>query len=193
MARHRMRQHLVSIRRRGRGTVRLALVTLGLAASGCAQSPSTLAVPVPDPCTGPGAETAGWVMVDAGPFRFSAPPEYRRQEVHGIDSYVGEWSASRRRLVSFDWGMYSWTMDDAGSRLQGYRECRLEIGGHPATVVNGYDAAGQIGAAGAKYVVAATWRDVSPGTHLTLVTASADAADLPALLTLVRSIRFDRE
>ena len=176
-----------------RYTIRQHLILLALAAAGCARSGSTRAVSVPDPCTEPGAVTAGWVMVDAGPFRFSAPPEYRRQDVQGIDSYVGRWSASRLRSVSFDWGAYSWPMDDAETRLQGYRECHMEIGGHRAKVIGGYDAAGRMGAGGAKYVVAAAWRDVPPGAHLTLVTTSADASDLPALLTIVRSIRFDRE
>lgn len=170
----------------------LGLAVCFLAISACAHPPPG-ATPgaVADPCGAPGADSTGWVEVDAGPFRFSAPPEYRRRTVRGIDSYVGRWSASRRRSVDFDWGMYSWPMDDAAARLQDYRECTTQIGGHPVKVVSGYDATGRMGEGGRKYVVAAAWRDVVPGTHLTLTASAADASDLPALRGIVRSIRFD--
>jgi|GEM_PF-5464736 len=168
--------------------VRLAVVAVTLAASAaCAQSRSApLAL---DPCAGPGADTTGWQVADAGPFRFSVPPGYQRRTVQGIDSYVGQWGAPGRK-VGFDWGMWSSPLDEASTLLQGYVECTVEIGGHPARVVAGLDAEGRWGEQGRKYVVAAAWRDVQPGAHLMLSASSVDASELPVLLSIVRSVRF---
>lgn len=175
-----------------RGRVASAALMIGLAACGHGRV-APAALTIPDPCTAPGADMTGWTEVDAGPFRFTAPPGYRRQAVQGIDSFVGMWSASRGRAVHSDWGEYSSTLDEAEAMLQGYRECRVQIGGYAARVVSGYDTAGRWERGGRKYVVAANWRNVAPGGHLTLSATAADPADLPALLSIVRSIRFDPE
>jgi hypothetical protein len=168
------------------------LVALVLAA-GCAHPrAATGPVPIPDPCAGAGADTAGWTVVDTGPFRFTAPREYRQRQVQGVDSFVGRWEASRGRRVTFDWGMYSSQLRDDATHLQGFRDCAMEIGGQGVRVVSGYDAEGRWGDGTPVYVVAAAWRDVSPGTHLTLAATGADPADLTVLLSVVRSIRFNR-
>jgi hypothetical protein len=140
----------------------------------------------------PAAETSGWQQVDAGPFTLWMPAGYRRSQVQGIDSYVGRWGAGERRFVAFDWGRYSSTLDEARDLLQhGYAECRTEIGSHPAKLVSGYDTGGTWEGEGRKYVVAATWRDVQPGAHLTLTAASDRPEDFATLLATIRSVRFE--
>lgn len=173
-----------------RMSVPSALVAMMLA--GACTHPRAAAGPgvVPDPCAGMGADTAGWQGVNAGPFRFAAPREYRQEPVQGMDSFVGRWRASRGRLVTFDYGMYSSALDEVAAR-PGFRECTAEIGGKRVRVVAGHDARGELGDGVPGYVVAAAWRDVSPGTHLSMMARGADAADLPVLLAIVRSVRFD--
>lgn len=171
-----------------RGTRHVALVASVLAAAACASPRVHAGV---DPCTGPGVDTAGWRVVDAGPLQFSLPVAYEREEVRGIDSFVGRWVAPSQRLVEFDFGRYSNPLDDASASLVDYRECRTEIGGWPVKVVSGYDERGRWHGEGKKYVVSAAWRDVHDGSHLTLSTTGAEASDLPSLLSIVRSVRFE--
>ena len=54
--------------------------------------------------------TADWLTVDARTFTLMLPPTYQRNEVRGIDSYVGEFVAPGRRL-SFDHGWYTGTKE----------------------------------------------------------------------------------
>lgn len=143
-----------------------------------------------DPCAGPGAATAGWTRADAGPFRVAVPPGYQRREVRGIDSYVGHWDGPGGSSLHFDYGAYSSSLNELASGLRDYRECATDIGGHPAKVVSGYDAEGKYGEGGRKYMVAAAWRSVPPGAHLTLIASSPRGADLPALVSILRSVRF---
>jgi len=168
--------------------VRVAIAGLALAAS-AACMPGRSPAGGLNPCTAPGADTTGWTVVDAGPFRFAVPNDYQRRKVQGIDSHVGWWSAPGRS-VHFDWGMYSSTLDESATLLRDRAECTTEIGGHPAKVVGGFDAEGRWEEQGRKYVVAATWRDVQPGTHLTLSVTSADPSDVPVLVRIIQSVRF---
>jgi hypothetical protein len=183
---------MMPLERRFAEVRRVALVAAAVALASCSagarpEAPSIFV----NPCAAPEADTSGWTAADAGPFGFSTPPGYARREVQGIDSYVGEWRGPGRRFVHFDWGHWSSTLDEAKTMLQGYQECTAEIGGHRAKVVSGYDATGRWHEEGRKYVVAATWRDVQPGAHLTLSATSPDPADLPALMSIVRSVRFE--
>lgn len=144
-----------------------------------------------DPCAGAGADTTGWKVADAGPFRFSVPDDYQRQTVQGIDSYVGHWTASGGKTVRFDYGMYSSRLDAPSTPWEDRAECTTAIGGHRVKLVGGFDAEGEGEAKGPTYViVAAAWRDVPPGAHLTLSAISPDPADIPVLLSIVWSVRF---
>jgi hypothetical protein len=148
--------------------------------------------PVPravDPCAAPGVDTAGWTVVDAGPFTFSVPPGYQRRPGNGIDSYVGWWEAPGGRFVQFDWGLYSGSLGNYPARLQDAAECAVEIGGHPAQMVRGLDALGPRGR-GPVYVAAAAWANVRPDAHLSLTAASPAASDVPVLVRIVQSVRF---
>jgi hypothetical protein len=170
-------------------SVRIAITALALAASAaCTQGVRDARAL--DPCAGPGADTTGWKVADAGPFRFSVPGEYQPRTVQGVDSHVGWWSASGGRNVRFDWGMYSSRLDEAATILRDRVECTMEIGGHRVKVVGGFDAEGRWEVDGRKYVVAAAWRDVQPGIHLTLSATAPGASDVPVLLSFIRSVRF---
>jgi hypothetical protein len=169
--------------------VRLAAAALALGASAaCTQA--LRSAQLPDPCAGAGVDTTGWKVADAGPFRFSVPSRYQPQRVQGYDSYVGQWLATDKRGVHFDWGMYSSSLKGAATILRDHVECTTGIGGHPVKVVAGFDAEGRWETGGRKYVVAATWRDVQPGTHLTISVTAPGASDVPMLLSIVRSVRF---
>lgn len=167
---------------------RHAVFTLALAGSAaCAQGrPAAHAV---EPCTGRGADTTGWTVVDAGPFQFSVPPGYQRRPGNGIDSYVGLWEAPGGRTVHFDWGMYSGALGNYPAHLQDVAECAVEIGGHRAQMARGLDAQGLRGS-GPVYVAVAAWANVRPDAHLALTAASPAASDVPVLVSIVRSVRF---
>jgi hypothetical protein len=87
--------------------------------------------------------------------------------------------------------MYSNSLSDAAEGLEGGRECIARIGGWRVKVVSGYDARGdRWGGGGTKHVVAAAWREPDGSSLLTLFATSADSADVPALLSIVRSVRI---
>ena len=79
------------------------------------------------------ADTAGWQIVDAGPFVFKLPPEYRREAGFGVDSYVGRWSQGER-VMGFDYGQF--TRDPRtmrGGEDQG-RACTVHIAGREVVI-----------------------------------------------------------
>jgi hypothetical protein len=172
-----------------RQAARAAILGLALVTSAaCTQALRD--APALDPCAAPGVDTSGWTVADAGPFRFSVPNRYQRQSVQGIDSYVGQWIATDKRGVHFDWGMYSSSLNESATILRDRVECTTEIGGHRVKVVAGFDAQGRWATGERKYVVAAAWRDVQPGTHLTISVTAPGASDVPVLLSIIRSVRF---
>ena len=52
------------------------------------------------------ADTAGWTVVDAGPFVLKVPPGFAEQVATGVDSYVGTFVAGNR-AVAFDFGPFT--------------------------------------------------------------------------------------
>src|SRR5262245_3217676 len=137
-------------------------------------------------CAQPAAVNDGWQEIDAGPFLMKLPAGYRKVDVIGIDSLVGRWEMSATRFVTFDWGPYSNDLSQAGRSLTGLVSCTEMIGGHQATVIVGFDAAGQWEGSGQKLVVAAAWRTIGALT----MTATGEKSDLPVLLAVVRSVTF---
>lgn len=162
----------------------VAVATSSLASAACAPAAA------PSPCTTPGAGTTNWRAVDAGPFQLSLPPQYEREEIQGIDSVVRRWVASGRRSVQADFGMYSNSLNDAAKRMDGGRECMTRIGGRRVKVVTGYATGDSWGLDGPKYVVAAAWREPDGSSLLTLFATTPDSSGVPALLSIVRSIRI---
>ena len=79
------------------------------------------------------AAPEGWQRIDAkGRFSFYIPPEMKKQDVHGIDSYVEKYSSDTMRL-GFDYGQYSNHLDNEGE--EDYQAEMIEIDGRNAKLV----------------------------------------------------------
>lgn len=168
-----------------------------LAACSGASSPSQSSSPAATPtsqaaeCPSQALDTSAWQTIKAQGFSFKLPADYSQKEVQGIDSYVGQWQASEQRFISFDYGSYSSTLAEAQDILSNYGECSLTTAAFKAKVVYGTDAKGTWISEGAKYVVAASWRDLKPQTHLSFTTTAASAQEAGLLFAILRSVRFD--
>ncbi|HEX8393383.1 MAG TPA: hypothetical protein VF665_13650 [Longimicrobium sp.] len=130
-------------------------------------------LPEPDP---------GWELRDEGPFSFRLPREYRKQEVHGIDSFVGEYAASGRNFL-FDYGMYSSSLTEWDAARQ-FHACRDSITGHQVKIVTAHEADG-------RYVAGVVWRELEPGLHLTIHARARTAAQQQEALAAMRTVRFN--
>jgi hypothetical protein len=144
----------------------------------------------PSPCAIASVDTSNWEHVDTGSFTMRIPPGYRRLSVRGIDSDVGSWEASARRVISYDWGEYSNGLSDVRSVLQDVAECRQAIGGHGARLFVGLDPTGNWIRPGARLAIGAAWRSVRPTAHLTITAASDDESEAAALAATIKSVRF---
>jgi hypothetical protein len=171
-------------------SVMTAASCAALLAAACAPR---MAGPIPSlhvgPCEAPAADTAGWRVVEHGEFVFRVPPDFERMPVQPFDSDVDQWGTGPRRFVMYDLGWYSSDLQEA-ARLAGYKSCTMHIGDHPAFVVAGWDSAGTWAAVGPKVVVAATWRNLRGGGHLTLSATSDRRNEYGTLVSIVRSVRF---
>jgi hypothetical protein len=141
------------------------------------------------PCLDRPEPGPGWTSADAGPFTLRLPARYRKAEVQGIDSFVGEYRAPGRTL-HFDYGAYSSTLQEWRSAGAGFRSCRMEIGGHLAKIVTARSEK-------EGYLAGVTWRELEKGDegsalHLTMIATSADAAGQREALAVFRSVRFKK-
>lgn len=135
-------------------------------------------------------DVTDWAAVDRSSFRFRLPAEFVEVPVQGIDSRVGRWTAGPLRDVTFDEGMFAGPVDGMEDH-PGYAECRDFIDGRAVTIVVLFDSAGTFSVGrGKKYWAAASWRDVMPEVHLTMTATTPDAADVPELVAILRSVRF---
>jgi hypothetical protein len=174
------------MRRFATGWARFAAVALALGCSACGGGGGC----------GAGAlvDTAGWQVVDAGPFVFKVPPGYRQERVQGVDSYVGRWTEGER-AAGFAYGQY--TRDPRLRRGQDNagRICTAHFGGREVAVeeTEWKDARGQ-----AHYAILGWWRlgpeqnDTLGQPHLRLH-ASAPATDREGQARargIVRSVRI---
>jgi len=96
----------------------LVLPLLALAACRGDDRPAAAAADADGCRWGAGVDTAGWEVVDAGPFVFKLPPGFREQVATGTDSYVGTW-VSGDRALAFDYGPF--TMDPRSRAAQHQR------------------------------------------------------------------------
>jgi hypothetical protein len=113
---------------------------------------------------------------------FSLPLTFVELDVQPIDSHVRDWVDSvGGREVGFDYGQWSndLTWDPRGY----YTDTCL-------TLVDGYEVRmlGQVEETG--WRVAATWRNVTPGIHLTMGAVVSDSADVPEMIAIFRSVDF---
>ena len=165
--------------------MRLAFVLLILA-PGCRHAPSAPAVPV---CADSAVVTGSWQLIDRGAFSFRLPPGYDSVLVQPIDSHVERWEAGPLRAIDFDAGWYSSTLRELRG-LQDYTECRVVSDLRVGLLVTGWDDEGAFVDVGEKFVVAATWREVQPGFHLTMAGITPNADELPTFVAMLMSVRF---
>ena len=134
-------------------------------------------------CTEVASDTAGWRRVADLDFDFLLPPAYTELVVHAFDSHVRDFATpDGRGSIGLGYGLYSSSLEEYRS-LRGFAECRADLGGRPARVVTGRSEDG-------RYLVAATWRDLPPGAHLTITGAAADAAGQREIASVLRTVKF---
>jgi hypothetical protein len=75
-----------------------------------------------------------WQLYEAGQFSFSMPPTFQKDSVHGIDSYVSEFT-NEDMVLNFDYGAYSGDPLDDGSKDKGYDSHIENIAGHRVQIV----------------------------------------------------------
>ena len=164
---------------------------IGLLAIGCQPQPGRLHTPPPArplaqlaPCTPPPQGTAGWQLVsDTFGFEFRLPPGYSEIHAQGVDSHVRHFATSdARRTIHLDYGRFSSTLDEYRGSAE-FVECRGEIGGHATRVVTAREG-------GNAYVTAVTWRDLTPGAHLTVAGVTRDRAGRLEIEAALWSMRF---
>ena len=78
--------------------------------------------------------TERWGLYDAGPFSFSMPPNLKKTEVHGIDSYCSQFTNQDMVLI-FDYGAYSGGPMNNLSKRKVYHSHVETIAGHNVQIV----------------------------------------------------------
>ncbi len=134
-------------------------------------------------------DSAAWQQVDCGGFSLRLPPAYTPIPSQGTDSQVEHWSAGPLRELSCDYGAYSASLDDVGfpsSRCE-WTETASE---HSMKIVAGWKDGSDQSSEESSFWVAATWRNVRPGLHLTFHGATPDRAEQPTLVAIYRTVRF---
>jgi hypothetical protein len=144
-------------------------------------------------CRWPAVDTAGWRVIDAGPFVFKAPPELREQVVAGVDTYVGAWVAGDRALA-FDYGPRTTDPRERPDTVPGAGwACETEVGGRAAVVrASVREVPGASGGTARHGVAEGWWRDAGDGNRLLVIGwgPAADSAGRAAALAAIRSVRF---
>lgn len=135
-------------------------------------------------CAATSADTSGWVRIKAGTgFPFLLPPGFHENKVEPIDSYVRGFESDGSTLT-LDYGRYSEDLRGSTDATDAHLECPARIGGREALIVLSWPDR-------VVYNVGASWRDVTPGVHLWMGGAATTPAGQRALLTILRSVRFD--
>jgi hypothetical protein len=137
------------------------------------------------------AAPEGWKRIDAqGRFSFYIPPEMKRIDVHGIDSYVEKYSSDTMTL-DFDYGQYSNPLDNEGE--EDYRSEVVEIDGRKARLVTLTLTGENLGY---KYYAGLYFPDVdplerrTPKPGLTVGVSSKSKADQERAKKIFSTIRF---
>ena len=75
-----------------------------------------------------------WREEDLGPFSLLLPTDMRKEEVQGIDSYVGKYTRNEMQL-SFDYGWYSNAQNYYCDQPE-YQESQIQLSGKPARIIS---------------------------------------------------------
>jgi hypothetical protein len=129
-------------------------------------------------------DTVGWTRVDDRDFSFILPPGLEELQVRPVDSHVRVWRGQTSiREFQFDYGQFSdplvrWTAAD-----ETVHSCEMNIGEYGLRLVTGHHESGGVYVAGA-------WRNVRPGTHLTVMGIAADTTGQRLLALILHSTEF---
>jgi len=136
-------------------------------------------------CLTASADTSGWSRVaDENGFSFLLPPGFRENKVEQLRSHVRGFEADGLTL-SIDYGNSADDLRSTADSTDMHLECPGAIGGRPAVVMLTWPDRMAYGAA-------AAWRDVGAGTHLWMGGAANTPNGQRALLTVLRSVRFNQ-
>jgi len=172
-----------------RGTIRssFVLIAFGALSLFCgvpARSSAEVLIP---PCPAPRSNVKSWSRIDAGKFHFRLPSDFREVKIRPIDSYVRSFQTRDSSIiVNFDWGAFSDPLTDNYATRQ-TESCSERIGGRMARVIT--SAPGD--RPRMKYIAAAAWRDVAPGTHLTMWGSTTNRRGVRKLLAILRTVGFE--
>ena len=135
-------------------------------------------------CATLSTDTAHWVRVsDSSGFSFLLPPGFRENHVEPVDSHVRGFEAEGWTL-SLDYGHFSDDLRGAADSSEAHLECPAQIGGRDALIVIAWPDR-------IAYHVGAAWRDVGAGMHLWMGGEANTQQGQRALLTVLRSVRFN--
>ncbi len=145
-------------------------------------------------CPSPSVDMSSWKLVDKRRITLRLPKEFVEVQLRGIDSWVGEFRMPDSSVVlSFDWGIHSSpiTRTDPDGQAP-FDSCEEVIGGKRARLV--WAPIINPGPDGARillgYRARAIWRNVAPGSDLTLLGSARDWHGLEVLLASIRTFQF---
>jgi hypothetical protein len=162
---------------------RFSLPLVLLALGGCVPFPGQR-TPRLD-CAAPSADTSGWTRIaDSSGFSFLLPPGFRENKVEPVESHVRGFEAEGITL-SLDYGNSSTAATATSASADSHLECPAPIGGRDAVVVLSWPDR-------MAYDVDAAWRDVGAGMRLWMGGAANTPNGQRALLTVLRSVRFNQ-
>lgn len=159
------------------------ILALASAAAACASFPGQHSDRLD--CATMSADTSGWQRVaDSSGFSFLLPPGFRENKVQPMESHVRGFEAEGLSL-SLDYGHASTDTHAAADTADAHLDCPARIGGHDAVVTLTWPDR-------MAYGVAAAWPDLGGGMRLWIGGAANTPNGQRALLTVLRSVRFNQ-
>lgn len=145
-------------------------------------------------CPGSSVDLSSWKLIDKRRFTLRLPAAFVDIRVQGTDSWIGTFQMPDSSVtLSFDWGRYSApiTRMAPGEQVR-FDSCQEMIGGKRAQMLWGPSiGSGPEGDRTARgYLARSVWRDVVPGSDLTLWGSASDWRGLEVLLASFRTIQF---
>jgi hypothetical protein len=136
-------------------------------------------------CLTTSADTSGWHRVaDTSGFSFLLPPGFHENKVEEMQSHVRGFEADGLTL-SLDYGHENAGVGAPLDSTDLHLECPTQIGGHDAVVTLTWPDRMAYGAS-------AAWHDAGAGMRLWMGGAANTPNGQRALLTVLRSVRFNQ-
>ena len=128
---------------------------------------------------------SAWHRYDAGSFSFLIPPDLKKTDAHGIDSYASEFKSPNMEL-SFDYGFYS----------SNFREWPDSTSFEVATIDGRPAKIGSISEGFHRrfsYCTMVSFRDIKPTVHLSMFASCKTPQDSLIAKRIFYSIKFKQE